>query len=128
MQRDGAQRPEAGFFVVDVVGNRRGEVAGHDVHLGVVGDARARHRDPLADAKPAFEPGADRDHRAGSGIAEWQRLIQPRHDRAERGGDSVPPRLVHDLAHEIGPRAGLGRQRFAGERDDHALGAGRDQR
>lgn len=123
LQPDGRDDGEDGGFVVDLVRNARTEIAGHAHHIGV----RAVRHDPVADLE-ALHARPHGVHRSDVAVAQRNRLVQLRADRAERGGQAIGGNLVeHHLdLFRLLPR--LGQQRGAAEVHQHAFGAGGDQR
>ena len=87
----------------------------------------AVRRHPVA-GDEAGHAGPDLDHRAGVAVAERQRLVELGAHRVQRRPDAVGPGLVEDLADLVGLLARLVDQAALAERDQHALGACRDQR
>ena len=128
VQGDGAQGSVTRLFVRNSIRNGRGQIVGNDVQFGVVRQAGPGDRDPLARPVPALQAGADLDRDTGGRIAQRQRLVQARHDRAGGFGETVPPGLADCLADQIRAGARLLEQALPGKPDRQALGAGRDQR
>ena len=78
-------------------------------------------------AKP-LTPGADRDHAPDIAVAHRQRLIELVAYRCDGRHQPVGADLVEHHAHLVGLLARLVDQPRLAEIDQHAFGAGRDQR
>ena len=128
MQRYRAQGGVAGGFVWYPGRHRRGEVAGHQIHGGMVGHAPASDGHLLAALELAFQPIAHGKDHAACRVAEGQRFIQPRAHRVGGSGDAVAPQLRQRLAHQIRARPGFAPKAALGETHRQPFGAGGYQR
>ena len=100
----------------------------HADDFGVIGLARARARNAVAD-REAFDAVADVEDGARAAVAERHGDVDARSDGLDGGRDAVAARLVDDLAHQVGPLAGgVEQPEVAARLGQHALGARADQR
>jgi hypothetical protein len=128
MQRNSAQSAEAGLFIVNVIGNRGGQIDRNHVEIRVVGKPGPGNGKALTHVELSFGSRAKRHHIAAGGIAQRQRFIQSGQNGANGRGDTIPFRFIDYLAHQIRPCSGFRRQIFLGELHNHALGPGGYQR
>jgi hypothetical protein len=94
----------------------------------VVGLASSGACHPVADVERRLSLRADVERDARAAVAERDRNIEPVADCLDRGWDAVAPRFVQDLLDQVRPLTRGVQQVGAGGFDEHALGAGADQR
>ena len=123
LQRDRANHGERRLLVADFVRDARTQIDRDAHHLGML--AVARH--PIADLEPA-DAGAGLQDDAHVAVAERQRLIELVPDGLQGGNHPVGADLVEHRAQLVRLLAGFLDQAGLAEVEEHALGAGRDQR
>ena len=127
MHGDGAQGGESRGFEIHLVRQRRQQVARHADVFGMHGVPAPGASHALTDLKTC-QSLAQGDDRPGGGIAQRHRLVQAVESSFQGGQQTFAAGFIQHLAHQVGPRAGFAQQRFFGEFNQHALGAGGDQR
>jgi hypothetical protein len=98
VQRNRTQRAEAGLLCRHIRRYRDNQVFRYDVELGMIGNTCACHGNKLPNLELSFKTCANLYHRASRGVAERQRLIEPRQYGFQSGHRSIALHFVEDLA------------------------------
>jgi len=96
----------------------REEIFGHDIHLGVVGVARPRHRDSIAHVD-ARNLRPHLVHNPGSTVPQRHRSLEPGNHLPNRRPDPLRTDLSQHLLGQIRPRLGLSQIALLCQVNDH---------
>ena len=123
LQTDGGDRRERGVLEAQAIGDLRREGMRHGDDLGVWPVAH----DAISDAE-AFNAGTNLQNNAGVAVSERDRRAELSLHGLEGRDDAVGANLRQYVADFVGLTARFVEERAASELDEHALGAGGDER